>query len=341
MLHGFFSAIDIIAVASLVLLAANVLAFALFAADKSRARRGKWRIKESVLMFFALVGGIGAALAMGLLRHKIRKTKFKIAAALGFALFLAAAFHVVHAVTIDRTVRFVELDFYVENWPAALDGYRIAFMSDFHIMPHENMTDIAEELNRRDIDLLLLGGDFAMHGQRYLYTLTEIAKVETRDGIFGVDGNHDSYRRLFDAMAERGMTPLNNSGLHIHDNFFLAGVQDFWKRSPNIAEATAGANPGDFILLVSHNPDVAMGQPTAHIGLTLAGHTHGGQIAPFGLPVYLLLPHITSYGMRFGGGFAASADGTPVFVTNGVGDYYYVPRILAPPEVVIFTMRSP
>jgi hypothetical protein len=112
-----------------------------------------------------------------------------------------------------------------------------------------------------------------------------------------------------------------------------------WNRSPNIAEAIAGANTEDFVLLVSHNPDVSMVQSTAGVGLILAGHTHGGQIAPFGVPMYLFFDHITSYGVRFAHGFSESRDGVPVYTSNGIGGYYTVPRIFARPEVVIFTMR--
>lgn len=83
-----------------------------------------------------------------------------------------------------------------------------------------------------------------------------------------------------------------------------------------------------------------MVQSTVGIDLVLSGHTHNGQITFFGIPLYLLRGSITSYGMRFGYGFAESKDGVPVFTSNGIGDYYTVPRIFARPEVVIFTMRS-
>jgi predicted MPP superfamily phosphohydrolase len=81
-----------------------------------------------------------------------------------------------------------------------------------------------------------------------------------------------------------------------------------------------------------------MVQPTAGVDLILSGHTHGGQITFFGLPLYLLRGSITDYGTRFAHGFAYSADGVPVFTSSGVGPYFNIPRIFARPEVVIFTM---
>jgi len=333
----------IIELFALIFAAINVFTFVLYAADKSRAIKGKWRIREGVLVFFTLaLGGIGALLAMRLCRHKTTRTKFKITAAIGLLIALVPLIHIAHALTLDRTIRFVELEFASDNWPQELDGYRIAFMTDFHTITDEAMREIAAELNRRDIDLLLLGGDFSMWHSHYQGTLREIAAINAADGIFGVDGNHDTHTLLFAAMRQHGMTPLDNTGLHIRDGFFLAGVHDMWNRNPDIAAAIAGANVGDFVLLVSHNPDVTMAQSTAGVDLVLSGHTHGGQITFFGFPVYLLRDHITSYGTRFARGFArqTASDDAAVFTSSGVGTYYNIPRIFARPEVVIFTMRS-
>ena len=57
----------------------NAAAFALFGIDKLRAKRGRWRIPEAVLILSAVLGGgIGALAGMLLFRHKIRKTKFTV-----------------------------------------------------------------------------------------------------------------------------------------------------------------------------------------------------------------------------------------------------------------------
>ncbi len=57
----------------------NAAAFVLFGVDKLRAKRGRWRIPEAVLMLSAVLGGgIGALGGMLLFRHKIRKKKFTV-----------------------------------------------------------------------------------------------------------------------------------------------------------------------------------------------------------------------------------------------------------------------
>ena len=196
------------------------------------------------------------------------------------------------------------------------------------------------ELNGRSVDLLLLGGDFPMRGDHYQGSIREIAQAVTTDGIFGVEGNHDDYKRLFAAKEQHGITPLDNSGIPVREGFYLAGVHDMWNRNPNVETAILNAGTDDFVLLVSHNPDVSMVQSTAGVDLIFSGHTHNGQITFFGIPLYLLRRSISSYGMRFSQGFAESKDGVPVFTSNGIGDYYTIPRIFSRPEVVIFTMRS-
>ena len=58
----------------------NVVSFALYALDKRRARRGKWRISERTLLFAAFFfGGVGALCGMLCFRHKTKKWKFRLA----------------------------------------------------------------------------------------------------------------------------------------------------------------------------------------------------------------------------------------------------------------------
>jgi len=317
----------------------NLLTFLLYAFDKNRARKSKWRIRENVLIFFTLAfGGFGAFLGMFLMRHKTKKLKFKIALIVGLIIAAVPAVHIIHGFTLDRSVRFLEMQFFSESWRKELNGYRIGFITDFHIITDEKMREIVDELNNRNLDLLILGGDFSMRNNHYQGTLNEISRVVTQDGIFGVEGNHDDYRRLFSAKLQNGIVPLDNNGFSIHEGFYVAGVSDMWNRRASINEALLGSYEGDFVLLVSHNPDIVMEMEAERTDLILSGHTHGGQITFFGFPIYLQRGSVTRYGTRFGYGLNASESGTLVFTSRGVGNYYNIPRIFTRPEVVIFTM---
>lgn len=318
----------------------NVMGFIVYAVDKHRAVHNRWRVSERTLLMYMLFGaGVGCYLAMRFLRHKTQKRSFKTAALLGVSIGLVFLVHIVESVVLGSHVGFREHVFSASNWPAALDGYRIGFVTDFHAIQDHRVAQLVVELNQRNLDLLLLGGDFEMFNNHYQGTLRELARTQTKDGIWGVDGNHDIYHQVFTAMRNHGIQVLDNTGVSLHPGFFLAGVQDDWRRHPDVRQAVASAQPDDFLLVLSHNPDVSMNPDNPWFDLMLAGHTHGGQVNPFGFPLYLLRHHISRYGLRFASGFAYGYHGQPVFTSVGVGDYY-VPRVFAQPEVVIFTMKS-
>lgn len=249
---------------------------------------------------------------------------------------ITGTIHITHALTLDRRMQYVEVPFHSPRWPSHLNGYRIAFITDTHRISNNALQQVVDELNTRNIDLLLLGGDFWAHYQR---TLAVLAHTKTTDGIFGVEGNHDCHVRLFAEMERHGMTPLSNSGQRIREGFWLAGLEDMWNRNPCIATATQGAGD-DFVLLLSHNPDVTMQQNTTGIDLTVSGHIHAGQIRFFGVwaPLFTFTNIVTRYGQRFVSGWAESRDGTPVYVSNGTGTHF--PRVFARPQVIIFTMHG-
>ena len=259
------------------------------------------------------------------------------------AVLAIALIHIVHALTLDRIIQYKEITFYSQNIAAELCGYRIAFITDSHFISERQNWEVVNELNNRELDLVVLGGDFAWEVDVMKRTVEILSNIEATDGIYGVEGNHDSFRHLFAAMEAHGIIPLSNSGVHIREGFFLAGVEDLWNRNPNINKAIANANSEDFVLLVSHNPDVTMKQDTSRIDLTLSGHTHGGHIAFFGIwaPYFTMSRGITAYGQRFRSGFSLSKDDTPVFVSRGAGAYrlgVYLPRVFARPQVIIITL---
>jgi len=266
-----------------------------------------------------------------------KKGTRKVIAIILVVVILIVLIHAVHALTLDRMVVFNEISFSSPHVPIAMDGYRIAFVTDIHAESGRRLRGVVDELNERQIDLLLLGGDFTFGGHDLAPSLALLSQIATVDGSFGVEGNHDHYEMLFSAMAAHGITPLSNSGVYIRDNFYLAGVEDLWNRNPNVAEAIAGAGADSFVLLLSHNPDVSMMQDMTGVDLILSGHTHGGQLNFFGRwSIGLDSGVISDYGERFSGGWSESHDGTPIYVCRGVGEYY--PRVFARPEVTLITL---
>ena len=255
------------------------------------------------------------------------------------ALLAVALIHTIHALTLDKIIEFKEITFYSPKAGGDLDGYRIAFISDIHLLPEDDLISTVAKLNGKHTDLLVLGGDYTTDSKALSRMMEILSRIETADGIFGVEGNHDRYRKLTAAMSEYSITPLYNTGYRIGNNLYIAGVGDQWQQNADIASAIEGADDGDFVLLAAHNPDIAMTQKTEGIDLILSGHTHGGQITLFGLwaPYFTISDSITRYGQRFRSGWSESRDGVPVYVGNGAGEYML--RVFARPQVIIITLK--
>lgn len=252
---------------------------------------------------------------------------------------IIVAVHVVSALTLDRTLHYTEISFTSPKIDPELDGYVIAFVTDTHDIAPEKLERMTERINARNVDLLLLGGDYVWHDSDG--TMRIFSKIETKDGVYGVDGNHDSLRDLMKIMPKYGFTLLPDTGRAIRPGFYLGGVTFFGgdKHIPSIKDALANANPDDFVLLLAHNPDIAEMQDSSGADLVLAGHTHGGQITFLGLWAPAL-KMVTVYGNKFKAGWADTSHGSKVYVSRGVGTSGSSTRIFAWPQVVFVTLHA-
>jgi predicted MPP superfamily phosphohydrolase len=165
---------------------------------------------------------------MQIFGSKFRKIRMIIVL---MTVFIALA-HIVHALTLDRIIQYKEISFHSANLASELCGYRIAFITDSHFISEKQTWEVVNELNKRNLDLVVLGGDFAWEVDVMQKTVEVLSNIEATDGIYGVEGNHDSYVHLFMAMEANGIVPLSNNGVHIRERLFLAGVEDLWNRSP-------------------------------------------------------------------------------------------------------------
>ncbi len=265
-----------------------------------------------------------------------------------FVLALLAGIYAVFVEPGRLVVRNYEIA--LDRWPKALDGYRIAFLTDIHAgSPHitlDHVREIVAETNAQKPDLILMGGDFVIDdvvgGDKI--DAADIAAVlkdlHARDGVFTVLGNHDNWNdgpriaRVFEAV---GIPVLEDRNVKIAapgGTFWLAGVSDFSTAAHNIGMALAGTSgPG---IVFTHSPDIFPALPET-VTLTLAGHTHGGQVyVPFfGRPV---IP--SHYGQRFAIGVIRER-GMTMFVGSGIGTSILPVRFLVVPEICVLTLRSP
>jgi uncharacterized protein len=247
-------------------------------------------------------------------------------------------------------VRDVELR--VPQWPARLDGLRAGVVSDLHAgVPHMGLATIArvvDALNAPAPDIHLLLGDHIDASQVWRLRLAperiadELARLRAPLGTISVIGNHDwrnSGDRMWRALTAVGVTVLENRAVErsagARGTFWVAGVADMRHRAPDVPEALREVPSDAPVILLSHDPDQFPHVPS-RVALTLAGHTHGGQIA---IPL-LRRPTLPSrYGERYARGHVVE-HGRHLFVTSGVGTSGLPVRFLAPPEVLMVTLRS-
>lgn len=245
--------------------------------------------------------------------------------------------HLVSAFTVDRQLEYKKISFSSQKIPEALNGYRIVFLTDIHNYRPKKLMEMVARINEHGTDTVLLGGDFSENKSKAERSMRILTGIEA-ERFYGVAGNHDDAAFLKSAMARNGMVLLEDEGLHLKDNLYLAGLRDIRRNIPDVEKALRGAKSDDFVLLLCHNPDTSMKYNFSATDLALCGHCHGGEITFFGIwsPAHYKL---SKYGQRFRTGLCKSRAGTDVYVSNGIGKHLPV-RSFARPQVIYLTLSS-
>jgi len=230
---------------------------------------------------------------------------------------------------------------------AALPGLRtplrVAWLTDLHHGQHVRTASVRAWVDAaldQNADTILLGGDLVDHATGAdpdAELMAELARLRAPLGVLAVPGNHDHarYRAIsyfVDHLTGAGIDVLINRGVRLRDDLHLAGLDDLRNGRPDLRATLHGFDPGVASVLLSHNPDVLPDVPT-DVGLTLAGHTHGGQVV---LPGVGALYTSSRYGDRFLAGWVAGpARG---YVSRGLGVTSLPIRINAPAELTVLDL---
>jgi predicted MPP superfamily phosphohydrolase len=237
----------------------------------------------------------------------------------------------------------------IPRWPAAIGPLRIVALSDLHTgAPHvtvAKLDEIVARVNAARPDLIVLLGDYVIHGViggRFVEperTAAALRGLTAPLGVFAILGNHDWWYdggRVGRALSEAGIRLLDDAAVPIETRggpLWIAGVSDLYTRPADVGRALAAVPEGAPVIVLTHNPDVFVRVP-AGVLLTLAGHTHGGQV---NLPIVGRLIVPSEYGERFAIGHVRE-DGRDLFVTPGIGTSILPVRFGVPPEISVLTV---
>jgi uncharacterized protein len=276
------------------------------------------------------------------------------AAALGWAraqavivVALAASATVVGLVAGLRLPAVRRLEIRLARWPGALDGFRIVQISDLHIgalLDRRFARTVVDAVNALRPDLIAVTGDLVDGSVALLAEeVAPFAELRSRHGSYFVTGNHDYYSGVdpwLGVIAGLGMRILRNERVTIEQRgtrFDLAGVDDHRAslfgggHGEDVPRALAGREPGRPLILLAHDPTTFHGASKLGIDLQLSGHTHGGQIWPFGAFVRLAVGFVA--------GHYARGD-AQLYVSRGTGFWGPPMRLRAPAEITEIVLRS-
>lgn len=245
------------------------------------------------------------------------------------------------------------------GWPADLN-LTVAVIADVHVcepyVPMSRVKRVVELVNGLKPDLIVHLGD---HEATYRFVSRRVpprewaaayADLSAPLGLWTVLGNHDWWhnhdeiRGALDGARIRVMSNEAELVEHAGKRFWIAGLGDqlahWFEDGSFIGEhdlpaTMAKITTDDPVLMLVHEPDI-FDQMPARVSLTLAGHTHGGQIylPGIGNP---LIPSDYSGRFRYG---LVEAGGRHMIVSGGIGLSGLPIRIGVPPEVVVVRLGA-
>ncbi|MEO8358766.1 MAG: metallophosphoesterase [Vicinamibacteria bacterium] len=255
----------------------------------------------------------------------------------------------------ELVVKTYQLD--LPAWPRALDGFKIVAVGDIHagapFIDEAKLNDIVARITAAKPDLIVWLGDYVIQGvvggtfmepEKIARTL---AKATATHGQIAIIGNHDRWldtSRVEKAFEAAGIPflrwrskvfALNGVKLHVYglDDFELS--PGYWPTYGRAEREWRTLPSGDPLIVLSHSPDIFPSIPS-RISLTLAAHTHGGQVR---LPLIGSPIVPSSYGQRYALGHIVE-DGRHLFVNPGIGTSIIPVRFGVPPEISVLTLHS-
>lgn len=214
----------------------------------------------------------------------------------------------------------------------------IVQISDVHIgnsLGKDFFDWIVTETNKLDADIVVITGELIdLPAEKIKDTLDGLKELKSKFGVYFVSGNHEYFHgvvEICEHLRTLGVHVLTNENLVINNSINLAGVTDLIGRrfgilEPDLKKALLHVRDDLPTILLAHQPKFTKELKNEKIDLILSGHTHGGQIFPFGLLVLLDQPYLS--------GLYKHSEKTQIYVNRGAGYWGPPIRIMSPSEIV-------
>jgi len=227
------------------------------------------------------------------------------------------------------------------------DGLVIAQLTDLHLGPtigRAQLQAIVDSTNALGADIIAITGDLVDGSVEELRdAVAPLAQLRARHGVFFVTGNHEYFSgapQWVEEVSRLGIRVLRNERVEINHNgevLDLAGVDDASAarfghgHGEDLGRALGDRVPGRTVVLMAHQPRTVRRAAPFGVDLQLSGHTHGGQIWPFGALV--ALQQVFLAGLHRQGK-------TRVYVSRGTGYWGPPMRLGAPAEISQLVLRA-
>jgi predicted MPP superfamily phosphohydrolase len=226
-----------------------------------------------------------------------------------------------------------------------LNGLRLVQLTDIHLSPFLSVRELDRAIaiaNETQAHVALVTGDLISSGGDPLdVCLGRLGGLRAEAGIFGCLGNHEIYAGMEDYVEQQGarlgLRFLRRAAASLRFGsgmLNLAGIDYQPKNKPYLTGMKKLVQSGAFNVLLSHNPDVFPVAARQGYRLTLAGHTHGGQVRV----------EILHRDLNFARFFTPYIDGlyqkdsASIFVSRGIGTIGIPARLGAAPEVALLKL---
>lgn len=240
----------------------------------------------------------------------------------------------------------------LRRWPARLDGFTIALLSDFHYDPYFSVHPLHSAIgmvNGLRPDLIALTGDFvsisSFGDPAEAASAAEpcaqlLRQMRAPHGLWAVTGNHDAFTdpdRVTDSLRSVGIQVLSNQSVPIERDgarFWLSGIDDVLGGTADLAATFQDVPANEAVVLLAHEPDDADTVARYAVDLQLSGHSHGGQVRlPFVHPLFL--PPLAKKYI-----WGPYQIGELALYTNaGLGTVNLPVRMNCPPEITLLTLH--